>query len=689
MKKTMKKITAGLVALLMAVQLAPALGATYSSGTIVGSPEGYKEELEIVASKGTAVLMGQTLQLDVNEDYTVTWTSGNPAVATIDEDGLVTAVADGTATVTAQAGQQMDSVDITVIDPEPILQEVNAEMKQEQPAEGSAEEPAEEPAGEPEAQAPAAKRAMVIVINGENENTVYNGEEHVLDRYVATSNDDEFDPEKVKVSGDLGVKATNCGTYILDLEKAEFTYDDPNVAARFVVNNSFLKITPAKVTVTANAAEKEEGENDPELTATVEGLIGEDTIDYTLERFPGETAGQYVIEASGEKTQKNYRIDYADGIFTIKESFGKEYPLYNMVSINGTWYRLAKTTVRTKVDMTKNFGKKQNPDDYKAEPYDFTDLVITVNGKEYVYNCEKNREAIEAGVRYYTASFTNYECIKNKIGGMNGSTPRWAIPEEQRYDDPNATDSFHRNYTVKLYDNPIEQDLYNFLKVDNSNNYYRLRKTRIIAGRLEEYGNNATLSSSQYQIPDGEYNFSGVTLTVGGTTYRYSDHELEGDYESYYTVRFDRVIKQNRINGNADWYANDEGWLDGAKGQYGAEGNDVTGWHRDYVATLHEGTIQPAEGDVTLYAQGKLDGNKSVTITSSWPKDKPAFAGTMITLTAHPEGFENVEYTLQWQRSKDQINWIDVPGENGNTFTYELTEDNAKYFWRVAAIENK
>lgn len=337
MKKTMKKITAGLVALLMAVQLAPALGATYSSGTIVGSPEGYKEELEIVASKGTAVLMGQTLQLDVNEDYTVTWTSGNPAVATVDEDGLVTAVADGTATVTAQAGRQMDSVDIMVIDPEPILQEVTAEIEEgqpaEEPAEGPAEEPAEapaeepaeepaeapaeEPAEEPEAQAPAAKRAMVIVINGENENAVYNGEEHVLDRYVATSNDDEFDPEKVKVSGDLGVKATNCGTYILDLENTEFTYDDPNVAARFVVNNSFLKITPAPVTVTANEASKEEGQADPELTASVAGLFGEDTIEYTLTRQAGEGVGEYIIEAAGEEKQGNYRVSYVSGRFFI------------------------------------------------------------------------------------------------------------------------------------------------------------------------------------------------------------------------------------------------------------------------------------------------------------------------------------------------------------------------------------
>ena len=84
MKRMMKKTAAILIAVLMMAQVMPALGETYSSGMIVGSPEGYKEALDIVATKGTYVLVGQTLVLDANEDYEPEWKSGNTAVATID-----------------------------------------------------------------------------------------------------------------------------------------------------------------------------------------------------------------------------------------------------------------------------------------------------------------------------------------------------------------------------------------------------------------------------------------------------------------------------------------------------------------------------------------------------------------------------------------------------------------------------
>lgn len=651
MKTTMKKTAAILTALLMLVQIIPALADTYSSGVYAGGAMGYREELEIVASKGTYVLAGQELQLDVNAGYDhIEWTSSNEEIATIDKSsGMLTAVKAGTVEITATEGEYSAKTTITVVAPEP---------QPSAPAPGNNTDTGN--------QTPAQKEQMIIVINGESTRYVYDGNEHTLNTYVATSNSGSFEAGRIRVTGEIGVSAVNCGTYEFKLKESDFAYDDPNVNASFVVNNGWMKITPAKVTVTANAAEKEEGENDPELTATVEGLIGEDTIDYTLERFPGETAGQYVIEATGEKTQKNYRIDYADGIFTIKESFGPEYPLYNLVSINGTWYRLAKTTVRTKVDLTKNFGKKQNPDDYKAEPYDFTDLVITVNGKEYIYNCEKNRETIEAGARYYTASFTNYECIKNKIGGMNGSTPRWLVPENQRYNDPNGTDSFHRNFTIILQDNAEEQVLYNLLQVGSSNDYYRLRKTKAIGRSASEYKVGTALGNDIVQPIGGEYDFTNVTITIDGETYRYSDHKLEGEYGSYFTVEFVRITRQDRTNGNDDWFNDERGWLDGAN--YAEEGNDVVAYHRDYKATLHKGTKK----------------SRSVTISSDWPEGKIAYPGAKITLTATTFGFgENVKY--QWQRSAGNNVWEDIPGENGVTYTFILDDSTIQYIWRVVA----
>ena len=313
MKITMKKTAAVLLALLMAIELVPATAATYSSGMIVGNAQGFKELLEIVATKGTYVLLGQNLELDVNEDYQPEWVSGNPAVATIDEQGTVTAVAAGNATITATVKEpklQTATIEVTVIDPEPIMTETPEGTEEQTPVSSA--------------------KTLVIVINGENEHITYDGEEHVLDRFVATANEDFFDETRIKTEGEIGVAATECGFYELNLEGVSFTYDDPEVEAHFVVNNSFLKITPAPVTVTVNPAEKEEGEADPDLTATVTGLLGEDTEDmiiYTLERDPGEEPGVYMIHAAGAETQGNYRVEYTDNVLTILEKAEEPEPL--------------------------------------------------------------------------------------------------------------------------------------------------------------------------------------------------------------------------------------------------------------------------------------------------------------------------------------------------------------------------
>ena len=328
MKSTMKKIVASLMALLMMIQLVPALAATYSSGMIVGSAEGYKEALAIVASKGTYVLLGQTLVLDVNEDYEPNWETSNAGAATIDANGVVTAVAEGTATMTAtidRPTRMTASIEVTVIDPGVVIAEEekpegedpeNPEGEDEEKPEGEDEE---NPEGEEQTKV-SADNTLVIVINGENEHVVYDGEEHLLDRYVATANNEElFDETKIKVEGEIGVTATDCGIYemVLDSEDISFSYDDEEVTAHFVINNGFLKITPAAVTVTANNIAKEEGEADPELTATVEGLIGEDTIEYTLSRAEGEEVGDYEITVTGEEQQGNYRIEYIPGKLSI------------------------------------------------------------------------------------------------------------------------------------------------------------------------------------------------------------------------------------------------------------------------------------------------------------------------------------------------------------------------------------
>lgn len=328
MKSTMKKIAASLMALLMMIQLVPALAATYSSGMIVGSAEGYKEALAIVASKGTYVLLGQTLVLDVNEDYEPSWETSNAGAATIDANGVVTAIAEGTATMTAtidRPTRMTASIEVTVIDPGVVIAE-GEEGEDEEKPEGEDEE---NPEGEDGEQTKvSADNTLVIVINGENEHVVYDGEEHLLDRYVATANNEElFDETKIKVEGEIGVTGVDCGFYELVLDGLQFTYDDEEVDAHFVVNNSFLKITPALVTVAVEPAEKAEGDEDPEFTATVTGLCGEDTEDmiaYALSRDEGEEVGSYMINAEGEEEQGNYKVEFIGNVLTITEKIEEE-----------------------------------------------------------------------------------------------------------------------------------------------------------------------------------------------------------------------------------------------------------------------------------------------------------------------------------------------------------------------------
>ena len=81
-----------------------------------------------------------------------------------------------------------------------------------------------------------------------------------------------------------------------------------------------LAILPAAVTVAANGAAKIYGEPDPEFTATVSGLIGDEdvgAIAYSISREAGEDAGTYEIIPSGAAVQGNYAVEYVTGTLTI------------------------------------------------------------------------------------------------------------------------------------------------------------------------------------------------------------------------------------------------------------------------------------------------------------------------------------------------------------------------------------
>ena len=668
MKYKMRKWIACLVTILLILQALPAATETFVSNTSQGTSQGYRDVLDIISGHGNLLIPGDEIELSASEGYQPRWTSSRPDVVEVltaeaSQTVRIRAVAPGNADIIAKEDGQTKVYSITVLD--------MSEYETDGP------ETAEPRTDNPQAEPATRKTRITIAVSGGNKSAVYNGEEQSYGDYTATSTAEGFDAGKVRTTRDIRVKGTNCGYYQMQLDPKDFTYQDDSVDAVFVVSGGWLKITPAQVTIKVGNYRKNEGQPDPEFKAVIEGLQGNDdpsVIRYTLET---EADGNIVyIVPVFEKNQGNYKVTGETGYMTVTPMY--EAPLYNIAKIGGKYYRLKKTTFRTTYSsISKAIGKKLTPEQYTADPYDFTDLAITIDGKTYIYSCEANAEEILDGANYYTVKFIDLEAVSKKIGAMDGTKPRWLIPEgSDRYNDPNETDSYHRNYEISLVVNKnaraVDQEAYTMLCVDGNLNYYRLPKSTIRIRPLETF-KDGTVSAGEYILTP--FDFTDVVLIIDGTEYKYSDHELTGEYDAYFTTTFDKVCVKANINSNGNWFKDERGWVAGAKADYGNIPNNTRGFHIDYFATTHEATrTGPA---------------KQVTIRSDWPEGKPAFKGTMITMTAELTGFEEGAYTLQWEYSTDGKEWTEVAGETGITMTYRLDEVNEHYYWRVVAYDKE
>ncbi|MBR3316700.1 MAG: Cna B-type domain-containing protein [Atopobiaceae bacterium] len=79
-------------------------------------------------------------------------------------------------------------------------------------------------------------------------------------------------------------------------------------------------IEQAPVTVKADNVTKVADATDPNLTATVTGTFGSDTVSYTITRTEGADPGVYTIVPAGDVDQGNYTVTYVPGTFTILPS---------------------------------------------------------------------------------------------------------------------------------------------------------------------------------------------------------------------------------------------------------------------------------------------------------------------------------------------------------------------------------
>ncbi len=90
-------------------------------------------------------------------------------------------------------------------------------------------------------------------------------------------------------------------------------------------------------------------------------------------------------------------------------------------------------------------------------------------------------------------------------------------------------------------------------------------------------------------------------------------------------------------------------------------------------------TVAPQEEAVEEAAQAV---EQKVSIYSSVAAGTTAYYGETVALHSALEGFEGLNYTLQWQINRGE-GWQDIPNANGLVYSYELTPEDENYHYRL------
>ena len=116
------------------------------------------------------------------------------------------------------------------------------------------------------------------------------------------------------------------------------------------------------------------------------------------------------------------------------------------------------------------------------------------------------------------------------------------------------------------------------------------------------------------------------------------------------------------------------------------EGEDANADKPEEDGELDEDFTLPEEGELPEEdAEPEIPeiDFSTLSVAISAESDVVELGGDMV-LTAVLTGFEDLNYTLQWQFSTDNANWANVDGATGSTLRVQMNEENCDYFWRVS-----
>lgn len=230
-------------------------------------------------------------------------------------------------------------------------------------------------------------------------------------------------------------------------------------------------------------------------------------------------------------------------------------------------------------------------------------------------------------------------------------------------------------------------------------------------------GSDGQTYSAKIAEKDGwQHTFADLTTQRGAEVIYYSvDADDVTDYDKdvrgltvTYTCTAQPVVDEQPA-------ADDENLIDdqmdGEQGELPeGDGPTVTETEDGTVIDMGETAEAPVEGeeanaekpeedgeldeDFTLPEEGELPEEdaepkipeidfSTLSVAISAESDVVELGGDMV-LTAILTGFEDLNYTLQWQFSTDNANWANVDGATGSTLRVQMNEENRDYFWRVS-----
>ena len=73
---------------------------------------------------------------------------------------------------------------------------------------------------------------------------------------------------------------------------------------------------------------------------------------------------------------------------------------------------------------------------------------------------------------------------------------------------------------------------------------------------------------------------------------------------------------------------------------------------------------------------------RHITVDVTWDVPDPVIGDTA-HFKAIMEGYEGLQYTVQWQYSPDEITWHDIPNETETTMDVVVTPENNIVYWRI------